>query len=570
MGEDAVGRNTGQPDGDRSHEAARAEPVERARRAYTRRAWREAHDQFAAADALAPLSPDDLERYARTAILTGDDEEYVDLLARASQLWASQSDPARAAECGCYLAMNLSFRGEWSAATGWLRRAQEYADAVGGDCPAASLLLGMNAIQLLTAGDATAAGRLFEDALAVARRCADANASAMAGLGIGQSLVSMGQVAQGLSCLDEVMVSVVANELNPIVTGIVYCAVIGNCHDGYDARRAAEWTRALSRWCDAQPDLVPFRGQCLVHRAQIMQLEGHWPDAMEQLRQAREQFSRLPGNPAIGAAHYEQAELHRLRGEFSQAEQAYELAGGFGHETQPGRALLRLAQGKLDQAGTGIARALTETDGPLRPRLLAAAVEVTLAAEDLASARHNVDELAQIAAGHDSLLLTAMSAQAHGWLLMATGHAGRALPVLRRAWSAWQELEAPYFAARVRAAIGRACRELGDLDAARTEFEAARSTFARLGAQPDLQRLREWGAGPGSVTPNPSGLSDREVEVLRHVASGMTNRAIATELVLSEKTVARHISNVFSKLGVSSRAAATAYAYEHDLVEGVK
>jgi DNA-binding CsgD family transcriptional regulator len=552
-----------------SSETRRLQALDQARQAYARRGWREAHDRFAAANALAPLGPDDLERYARTAVLTGDDEEYVDLLARTSQLWANQSDPARAAECACYLAMNLSFRGEWSAATGWLRRAQEYVDVVGGECPAASLLLGMTAIQLLTAGDATAARPLFEDALAVARRCGDADASAMASLGIGQSLVSMGQVAQGLSCLDEVMVAVVAEELNPIVTGIVYCAVIGNCHEGYDARRAAEWTRALTRWCDAQPDLVPFRGQCLVHRAQIMQLEGRWPDAMEQIRQAREQLSRPPGSPAIGAAHYEQAELHRLRGEFDRAEKAYELAGGFGHETQPGRALLRLAQGRLDQAGTGIARALAETDGPLRPRLLAAGVEVALAADDVPTARSYADELAQFAAGRDSLQLTAMSAQASGWLLMASGQAGRALPVLRRAWAAWQELDAPYFAARVRAVLGRACRELGDLDAARTEFDAARAVFERLGAQPDLQRLREWGARAGSVTPNPSGLSDREVEVLRQVASGKTNRAIAAELVLSEKTVARHISNVFSKLGVSSRTAATAYAYEHDLVQEV-
>jgi DNA-binding CsgD family transcriptional regulator/tetratricopeptide (TPR) repeat protein len=549
---------------DLEQQTARSDALEQARQAYDRRAWRAAHTQFADADAQSPLGPEDLERYARTAVLTGDDEKYVELLGRASQLWAAQSDWARAAECSCYLALNLSFRGQSGPASGWWSRAKQQVDAVGHESPALALLTGSEAIQVMFSGDPIKATAMLEGALAIARRCGDRSVAAFAGLGIGQCLVDMGEVADGLRRLDEVMVSVITDELNPVITGIIYCAVINACQEGYDARRAGEWTLALTRWCEGQPDLVPFRGQCLVHRAQIMQLRGHWPDAMEQIDYAREHMSEPP-QPAIGSAYYEQAELCRLRGDFVQADQAYELAASFGHEPQPGLALLRVAQGKVDQAQSGISRALQETDGAVRPRLLAAAVEVAIAADDLTTARANSDELVETAADLDSLLLTAMAEQAMGTVLMASGHVTQALPTLRRAWRTWQELEAPYFAAQVRALVGRACRELSDLDAARMEFEAARAVFDRLGAQPDLDRLREWGGAP-TVTQQPAGLTAREVEVLRQVASGKTNRVIATELFLSEKTVARHISNIFGKLQVSSRAAATGFAYEHDLV----
>ncbi|MGZ4589982.1 MAG: LuxR C-terminal-related transcriptional regulator [Actinomycetes bacterium] len=545
---------------------SRTEVLERARQAYARQAWRESHDQFTVALAQSPLSADDLERLARTASLLGDDEQYVRLLGQASQLWAHESNLARAAECACYLAMNLSFRGQWAPAAGWLTRAQQQLDAAGADCPARALILGMNAVQTLSSGDAAQAKVLFDQALAIARRCGDPSITALTGLGVGQSLIAMGKAGEGLSRLDEVMVSVITDDLNPIVTGIIYCAVIESCHDGYDARRAGEWTSALTQWCDAQPQLVPFRGQCLVHRAQILQLRGSWPDAMAQIGDACARLSQPPGHPGVGAAYYEQAELHRLRGELSQAEQTYEKAGGFGQETQPGMALLRLAQGRLEQARNGIARALQETAGTARPRLLAAGVEVALAAGDLAAGRAHAEELTGIATSYDSLLLSAMAAQASGSVLVAAGQAGEALPVLRRAWNAWHELDAPYYAARVRTLVGRACRELGDIDAARMEFEAARSTFEHLGAQPDLHQLHGWSSAEAVATQHPAGLTGREVQVLREVASGKTNRAIATELFLSEKTVARHLSNIFTKLGVASRAAATAYAYEHDLV----
>jgi DNA-binding CsgD family transcriptional regulator len=541
--------------------------LERARRAYRRHAWREAYDWFAEAASRATLELVDLECYARAAALAGADDDFLQLLGRASRKWARESNLARATECACHLALQLALRGEWGAATGWQRRAHQWTDRVDGEVPARGLLLGMDAIQLLNTGDFGSAHRLFTEAVAIAERCADADGAALASLGAGQALIAMGEIAEGMRCLDEVMVTVTAGEVDPLITGLVYCAVIAACQDGYDARRASEWTRALTRWCDSQPELVPFRGQCLIHRAQVMQLRGHWSDAMEQLDYASARLSEPPGHPAIGAAHYEQAELCRLRGEFAQAESAYRSASSFGHEVQPGLALLRLAQGNVGQARTGINRALAEnTAGPARPRLLAAAVEVSLADGDVDTAWAQAGELSDFAAGRDSLLLTAMSAEASGSVLVARGRATEALPLLRRAWSAWHELDAPYHAARVRALVGRACLEIADIDAARMEFEAARSVFERLGARPDLQQLRNWSHAADATTAPPGGLTRREVEILREIASGKTNRGIAIELFLSEKTVARHVSNIFAKLGVPSRAAATAYAYEHDVL----
>jgi ATP/maltotriose-dependent transcriptional regulator MalT len=343
--------------------------------------------------------------------------------------------------------------------------------------------------------------------------------------------------------------------------------VIGACSQAFDPKRAGEWTRALSRWCEEQPDLVPFRGQCLVHRAQIMQLRGFWPDAMEQIDEACTQLSAPPGHPAVGAAYYEQAELYRLRGDLGQAERSYVLAAEFGQETQPGLALLRLVQGRVDAARAGISRALAEIpNGLLRAPLLAAEVEIAIAAADLDAAESASTELSSIAPAHDSVLLTAMATRAAGAVLLARGAWAEALPVLRRSWNAWQDVDAPYFAARVRVLVGQACRDSGDLDATRMELDAARAVFDRLGAEPDLKALRDV-SGISTTERQPGGLTAREIEVLQLVASGKTNRTIATELFLSGKTVARHVANIFTKLNVSSRAAATAYAYEHDLMD---
>jgi ATP/maltotriose-dependent transcriptional regulator MalT len=340
----------------------------------------------------------------------------------------------------------------------------------------------------------------------------------------------------------------------------VYCGVILACQIAYEPRRAQEWTAALARWCESQPDMVAFSGRCHVHRAEIMQLKGAWSDALEEARCAADRAAQGSHRNALAGAAYVQGEVHRLRGAVEAAEAAYRDASRYGREAQPGLALLRLAQGNVDVAAATIRRVLGETQAPVdRVRLLPACVEIMLAAGELEAARAACDELDEAAAGHDVGVLRAIAAQARGAVDLAAGDAGAALPALRRAWRVWEEMEAPYEAARVRALMGAACRALGDHDTAALELEAARRVFAELGAGPDLAII-DGGAADSH------GLTARELEVLRLVADGRTNKAIAAELVLSERTVDRHVSNILTKLGVASRAAATAFAYEHRLL----
>jgi DNA-binding CsgD family transcriptional regulator len=541
-----------------------ASALERGRQALERQAWDAAYELLRAADAESPLEPEDLERAGRAAYLTGRDEDYLALFERAFRERMRRGDPEGAALDGFWLVYGLMTRGEWARAGGWTGRARGAIDDGRRDCVARGYLLIPDGLQALMAGDADKAYATFSEELEIGRRYADHDLIALAGFGQGQALIEMGRIAEGIAVLDEVMIGVAGGEASAIVTGLVYCGVIAACMETFDPRRAKEWTTALDHWCDAQPDLVPFRGQCLVHRAQIMQLHGAWADALEELQHALERFAAA-GHPAVGDALYEQAEVHRLRGDFDTAEQAYGRAAEFGRDAQPGLALLRLAQGRLDAASAGIRRALDETGAPSRrPRLLSAAVEIALASKDVEGAQSAVDELVGLAAERDVVLLNAMAAQASGVVLLAEGDARAALSAARRAWSLWQELDAPYEAARVRVVVGMACRSLGDEDAARMEFDAARHVFEALSAGPDATRVASLTGRAASKAG--SGLTAREVEVLRMVATGKTNRAIAGELFLSEKTVARHVSNILMKLGVPSRAAATAYAYEHDLV----
>jgi DNA-binding CsgD family transcriptional regulator len=535
-----------------------------ARASFAHRTWGDAYAQFATADAATPLSLDDLEKLGLAAYLTGHDAESTLAWTRAHREAIRRDAPQRGARNAFLIGSGLMFRGEIAPGLGWFARGGRVVEGYD-ECSEQAWPRTWNAFVQMWAGDAEGAQPIFAESAMVGQRFHDTDLLTMSRLGQGTCLIMQGQGPAGIAVLDEVMVGVTSGEVSPMYAGIAYCTVIADCSDLFDLRRAREWTAALTRWCDSQPDLVPYRGNCLVHRSELMRLEGAWADAMEVARQACDRLSSPIEWDTLGSAYYQLGELHRLRGEFAEAEENYRKASESGHQPEPGMALLRLAQGRTDVAVAVLRRALDETQQPqARARLLPAYVEIMIASGEVASARVGADELSQIAEFLDAAYLHAVAAWALGAVLLAEGDARSALPKLRVAGSVWRGLDARYEAACVRVLIGLACRALGDPETSAMELNGARSLFEQLGARADIERLdvllkRPYGQAPG-------GLTTREVEVLRLVASGKTNRAIARDLGLSEKTVARHVHNSLTKIGAPSRAAATAYTYEHGLI----
>lgn len=538
--------------------------LRRGRESFERLAWKDAYANLAAADRESALEAEDLDRLAVVAFLTGRDEESSEVLARAHRAWCARGEIGRAARSAFWLAFNMMHGGQPAQAAGWIARARRLLEDAALDCVEHGYLLMPVALRHVGEGNIAAACAAFGEAAQIGERFSETDLIALARQGRGRTLIKLGQTAEGINLLDEVMVAVTAGEVSPPIVGTIYCSVVEACRETFDLRRAGEWTAAFAAWLAGQPDVLPFRGQCLVYRAEIMQLHGAWGEAMAEAQRACEQFARSLSAPAVGAAFYQQGELFRLRGEMERAEAAYREAAQRERAPRPGLALLRLAQGQADVAVAAIRRVLEEAKDPrARFRALAAAVEIFLDVEDLEAARGAADELSAIAGRFEAPLLRAAALQCHGAVQLGEGDAKSALASLRAAWTTWHDLDAPYEGARVRVLIAHACRALGDEEMTAIELAAARQEFERLGALPDAARARNLeGAAPRGV----AGLTAREVQVLKLVARGKTNRAIADALSISEKTVARHLSNIFTKLDVSSRAAATAFAYEHDLI----
>ena len=459
----------------------------------------EAFESLSQADAKSALSADDLELLATAAYMVGRDDDYVGALERAHHAHLDAGRTLQAVRCAFWAWLCLAFRGNMGRATGWFGRAQRLLAREDPGCVEHGYLLIPVMKDQEERADFEAVYSTATEAAEIGERHRDEDLQAMAVHEQGRALVRLG-------LLDEAMVAVSGGQLSPIVTGLMYCSIIDGCREAHALRRAREWTTALSQWCEQQPEMVSFTGRCLLHRAEIMQLDGFWRDALDEAVRARERFAR-GANPGAAAEAVEPVE--------------------------------RLA-------------------------LLPAQVDIMLEAGELEAARAACRELIAVAAGFESELLNAMAQQAEGAVELAEGDAGSALVPLRRSLQAFQELGVPYEIARTRVLVALACRTLGDEDGALLDLEAARDAFAALGAAPDVARVDSLAAA--ATRDDTHGLTARELEVLRLVAAGQSNKAIAARLVLSERTVERHVSNILVKVGASSRAAATAFAYEHQLV----
>lgn len=524
------------------------------------RRWADAYERLAAVDSTEGLAAPDLELYATTAFLRGEGAVAADALARAHAGYASADDLVGATRTAAWIALVLLDLGDVFRSRSWAQRGIRLADAFPEPSALSGLVRIVPALSELMIGDAIEAVRRFEHMSAIAHRSRDRELSAIASFGSGLSLVAVGASRDGLAAFDEALLAVPTGDLSPIIAGIISCATIGTARMAFDLERATRWISDFEQWCRRQPDLVAFTGWCQAHRSALLLLHGAWKEALAAAEFAEARY-QAGDHGAAWAAAYQLAELERMRGEFRAAEQHYRRAGKTHWDPQPGLALLHLAEGRPQLAQSEIRRSQAGEDEGTRRHLLPATVDIEVGNGDLHAARRAAEELGVLSRSSPTPMLAAVAAFAEGRVLLAEGEPARASSRLRAATSAWRELGAPYEAARCRVLMGRALRELGDDDSAAVEFDAAHEVFLELGAVPALAELADV------VGDRRQGrLTVRELEVLRLVSTGLTNRGIAARLALSEKTVARHLSNIFGKLGLSTRAAATAYAYEHGLV----
>lgn len=533
-----------------------------ARDFYGRRAWTDAYASLVCADQMQPLSREDLELLGTSAYMSGREAEFQGILERCHRAHLAAGDDTRAARFGFWLALDSLLHGQVGPATGWLARARRLIESR--DCVEHGYLLLPVAEQNLAERKTDDAQVAATSACEIGVRFDDVDLIACARHLQGRALVQRGLIREGLALLDEAMLAVVAGELSPIMTGLMYCSVIDACQQVCALSRSREWTSAFAGWCEQQPEMMAFTGTCLVHRAEILQFKGAWADAMGEAARACDRCARANRRPPAGA-FYQQGEIHRLQGNFTAAEDAYVQASKSGCEPQPGLALLRMAQGRLDLACAASSRAVEAATDPLRrAKLLPAYIEIMLGAGEIENARRASSELEALANDIGTDVLHAQAGHARGAVELVDCDARTALVLLSRAFDIWQQLEVPYDAARARILLGVACRSLGDTDTAALEFRAARSVLEELGAAPDLARLHAIERGEKRA--HQQLLTSRELQVLRLVGAGKTNKRIARELSLSERTIDRHLSNILTKLNVSSRTAAITYAYEHKLL----
>ncbi|MFD4957980.1 LuxR C-terminal-related transcriptional regulator [Microbacterium sp. NPDC058389] len=523
--------------------------------------WTGRFEQLAAHE--ATLAGDELDELGQAAWFVGRDDVSQRAWERAHLRFLDDGDLASAVRCVFWLGFTLSEHGDGVRAGAWMARLMELCARPAATPATESVRALCTAVAASGRGEAAASVPLYRDAIERADAAHDADTATLATMGLGRALLADGRIAEAFATFDGVMLRIADGRVSDRAAGPAYCAVIASLLSRGDVERARVWTRELGDWCDAQRGLEPFRGECTLHRASVMQLGGEWSAAAAAAAQVCATEERTE---TLANAWYRVADLHRVAGRPGACRDALRRAAALGREVQPGLALLHRDTADLAGAWAGLATArATAVDPATRSEVLAAAVWIALERGHVDEARDAAAELAACAAAFDTVYLRALSSRADGEVAVASGRPLEALPLLRTAWAAWRRLDAPYDAALTRVSIGAAVRALGDGEGADLEFDAARGVLEGLGAIPDLARLERTATAPAASGGADPGLSRREREVLALVSRGWSNRRIAEHLFLSERTVARHVGSILAKLGVPSRSAATAYAFEHGL-----
>jgi DNA-binding CsgD family transcriptional regulator len=538
-----------------------SDALDAGRAAFADRRWAEAYERLGLADAAGALGPEDLELLATAALLRGEGRAALALLMRAHGAYVVQGDVEGGVRTAAWIAVYQIELAEWSHNLEWIPRARRLAGSLTEPSSVTGLAMVPTTILGIASGDHRGAERQAAEIEEIAERFEDRDLAAMSAFLRGYCLLELGDDEAGVARMDDAVTAVARGAVSPVFSGFILCSGVGMAHIGFDLRRVVSWTSALDEWCRDQPELVAYDGQRHALRGALLRLQGAWAEAATEAELGMARF-RAGDLRAMWGAPYWWGELQRLRGAQHSAAESFRRAGESAWDPHPGAAMLLLAEGKVDRAREAIRRSAADADPYMRRHRLPAMIEIEVAAGDIEAARRALEELRKRAGSAPSPMFAAVIAFAAAQVRLAEGDAAGALAAAREAGDGWRELGIPYEAARSRVLAGRALRALGEGDRARIEFHAARGVFLRLGAAPALAELDQiTGAGRAG-----GALTERELEVLRLVSTGLTNRLIGERLSLSEKTVARHLSNIFAKLGLSTRAAATAYAYENGLV----
>jgi DNA-binding NarL/FixJ family response regulator len=550
--------------------------LEEARRAASDRRWPEAYQQLSELDRRHALAADDLELLATSAFLLGRRAECRQARLRAYQLHLHGGDLRRAARCAAHIGLEQLDLGEVAEAAGclpvslsgcsaWAAQAEALVAREADGPERGYVLIPLAYEQLAIHADPVAAALTAEDAVDHGRRSWDPDLLALALAVQGRAMVRSCRVPRGLAVLDEAVTTVLDGGVSPLVAGLVLTSAVDAGDEVLDISRCHEWTLALAHWCERQDGIVAFRGRSLAHRAASARRRGRWTEAIDLAGRACAPPLAEVDPAAAAVARYERGDVLRLRGDLVGAAVAYRQTGELLLGPRPGPARLRLTEGDAAAARAWLERALGEAWGRLdRARLLPALVEALLAAGDRPAAAEAARELEQIADDHETAALEATARQARAAVLIADGAPSAALTAARAACRVWRHLGLPHEEAQTRLLVAASSRMLGDEAGAALELEAASEALARLGARPDLERARTVLDRTGH--PATSGLTRREAEVLRLLATGLTNRTIAQHLHVTPRTVDTHVSSILTKLGVSTRTAATAFAHRHGLV----
>ncbi len=525
-----------------------------AREAYERRDWRAVVDRLGGDR--STLDTDDLVLLSDAAWWLGDSPTAMEISEAIYQRFSTAGDEAAAADRALRLAEAWFTRGDLQIGEAWVARARRLLSGLPRSALHGYLLYADAAGDLDLTGDPTPAAEAASELRRLEEEFQDPTLGCFALALGGMASVRAGDTTTGFAQLDEAMLPVLAGHVDPLWSGDIYCTVIHLCDDLADLSRMRSWTSALAHWAIPLSETFMYAGVTRIHELQLIAAEGDW-DTVE--RELGDQSANLVGAHGwlAGEGYYTLGEVRRLRGDVAGAEQAFGRARELMHDAQPGSALVLRDTGDSTGALAQLREALADQNRLVRARMLLPAVELALGEGDASYAETLTCELEETASWYGTPGLVARAEQARAAVLLHAGDAAAAVPPLERAARIHREQRHRHASAMVHEQLAAATRALGDSERARAEEATAIAIYKRLGARPDLERL--------SRRDLPGGLTEREAEVLRRVAAGASNREVAEALTISEKTVGRHLANIFTKIGVSSRTAAAAWAHEHRL-----